>query len=80
MVITKLVFYCCKPNHGDAEVIVTVACSSSVTEVTRICDRAVCMASLLLVPDECWHPVFEGFPASAPRDCSVNAEESQPAP
>ena len=70
-----VVFYCYKlAIQGEQKC--HYSCSASVPEVTWLRNGAVCVASLLLVPDECWHPVPERLPASTSRDCPVNAEET----
>jgi len=47
-----------------------------VAEVAWLCQRAVCMAPLLLVSDERRHPVLAGWTAPAAWDSSGHAETS----
>uniref|UniRef100_A0A8D8FFY8 (northern house mosquito) hypothetical protein n=1 Tax=Culex pipiens TaxID=7175 RepID=A0A8D8FFY8_CULPI len=50
----------------------------AVAQVEELCQGAVCVASLLLVPDERGHRVSALVPAPAPGDCSVDAEAGGP--
>merc|ERR1712110_1310871 len=45
-------------------------------DVPRLCQGAVRLAALLLVPDQRGYPVLEGLPPPAPRDCSLYPEEA----
>merc|ERR1711982_11708 len=42
---------------------------SDFPEVPRLCQGTVCLEALLLVPHQRGHPVPEGLPPPAPRNC-----------
>lgn len=56
--------------------VLTLSAFPIVPQVLRVCEGAVCLAALLLVPDQWGHPVSEGFPAPAPRDCASHPPQA----
>jgi len=54
--------------------ILSDCCVIVVTEVAWLCQRAVCMAPLLLVSDEWGHPVLAGWTAPATWNSSSHVE------